>query len=357
MIMKAKRIISMLLVIALLACTPGITALAQSNIKVTLNGTLLSFDVPPQTIDGRTMVPMRAIFEALGAEVRWDGATQTIRATEGEKVITMQLGNPRMTIDGKELILDVPPQTVNGRTMVPVRAVSEGLDADVTWVSSTRTVEIKKGMFGPAEILAALPAMMPELAASNGYGNSLLYETQYFVRHFFEQELLPDAIYENSDAVIDILKTSDLAELEQNIWFLWIVVAATIVEGVLHTLGDLDSTGSPNDKTAFIFSRIIDYGLEPDNHVLDITIENVAKGGKAAIIKMSEPGWSLLCTYIAIVYVESLGLQIFTLERGYDSDSHFFCYIGEHDWGVIDKIDNSRSAFLRAINEEINALG
>ena len=109
---------------------------------VNLNGTPLAFDVPPQIIRDRTLVPMRQIFEEMGAAVDWAGDTQTITAVRDSIVITMQIGNPVMLANGEEIMLDVPPQIVMDRTLVPIRAVAEGLGANVAWDGENNTVEI-----------------------------------------------------------------------------------------------------------------------------------------------------------------------------------------------------------------------
>jgi len=90
----------------------------------------------------RTLVPLRAIFEALGATVDWDGATQTVTAKKDSDVIKLQIGSNEMTVNGKTVTLEVPAQLINGRTMVPVRAIAEAFGAEVYWDAATRTVKI-----------------------------------------------------------------------------------------------------------------------------------------------------------------------------------------------------------------------
>ena len=130
------------------------------GIRVFLNGERLAFDIPPQIINGRTMVPMRGIFEALGARVFWDEETQTIGAHLphyhhanvhlGNTGMDMQIGSNLMTITNRgitgiprQVELDVAPQIINDRTLVPLRAVSEVFGADVHWCGDTRTVNIR----------------------------------------------------------------------------------------------------------------------------------------------------------------------------------------------------------------------
>lgn len=115
---------------------------ATNEIKVLLNGTPVTFDQAPIIEAGRTLVPMRAIFEAMGATVEWEQATQTVTGTKGDIIIKMTIGNPVMTVNGKAITLDVAPKVLNGRTLVPVRAVAESFDADVKWDGTTQTVII-----------------------------------------------------------------------------------------------------------------------------------------------------------------------------------------------------------------------
>jgi len=111
-------------------------------VKVLLNGTQLFFDVRPQIIQDRTMVPMRKIFADFDMDIEWDNATKMVTATRGDTVITMQIGNPVMMVNEIAVTLDVVPQLVESRTLVPLRAVSEGLHADVQWDAETKTVTI-----------------------------------------------------------------------------------------------------------------------------------------------------------------------------------------------------------------------
>lgn len=111
-------------------------------IKVMLNDEKVLFDVLPTITDGRTLVPLRAIFEALGAKVEWNGETQTITATKDDKTVVLTIGSNEMTVDGETKTLDVSAQIIDGRTLVPVRAISEAFGCSVDWNDAERTVII-----------------------------------------------------------------------------------------------------------------------------------------------------------------------------------------------------------------------
>ncbi|MBQ7986375.1 MAG: DUF4375 domain-containing protein [Clostridia bacterium] len=141
--MKCKRIIVFLLTLVMMASVFSVQIFAKNEITILLDGQELLFDVPPQAIDNRIMVPMRKIFESMGAVVEWDGSTQAITAIKGDTIVIMQIDNEVINVSGKDIVLDVPPQAVNSRTLVPARAVAESLNAKVDWDGDTQTVIIK----------------------------------------------------------------------------------------------------------------------------------------------------------------------------------------------------------------------
>lgn len=128
-----KKIMSILLIMLLSMSIVVFPVSANNTLSVVLNGEPLDFDVQPQIINGRTMVPMRKIFETLGAMVNWDKNTQQITAKKNDTTIIMQINNNVLLVNGNNVILDVPPQLVDERTLVPVRAVAESFDIHVVW--------------------------------------------------------------------------------------------------------------------------------------------------------------------------------------------------------------------------------
>jgi len=114
----------------------------EPGIKVKVNGTKIKFDVPPMIQNGRTLIPLRACAEALGAQVQWLEKLQTAIITCNATRIAMPIGKSEYEIDGKETPIDVPAQIIDGRTLVPVRAISEAFGADVKWEEETKTVYI-----------------------------------------------------------------------------------------------------------------------------------------------------------------------------------------------------------------------
>lgn len=151
-----KRILTILAAALIIANAGAYEPMVMAeDITVVYEGETVDFDVPAQIIDDRTMVPMRKVFELFGMKVKWDSETQTITARKNSKTITMKIGEKEITLskgnldaDGNEIIeqtttCDVPPQVVNDRTLIPVRAVSELLELDVIWNEAESTVEIQ----------------------------------------------------------------------------------------------------------------------------------------------------------------------------------------------------------------------
>lgn len=111
-------------------------------VELYVNGDKLQTDVNPTIVSGRTLVPLRSIFEALGAEVYWDNNTQTATATKGGIAVKVSINSTTAYVNNISKVLDVPAQIIDSRTMVPARFVSEALNARVIWDSSTQTVYI-----------------------------------------------------------------------------------------------------------------------------------------------------------------------------------------------------------------------
>lgn len=120
----------------------SIATRAEERIPIIVDGMEIACDQPPVIIEGRTLVPLRAIFEALGAEVYWDNDARSVTATKEDTTIFLAIGSSVLYKNGEATYMDVPGQIINDRTMVPVRAVSEPFDAKVYWDNDTRTVRV-----------------------------------------------------------------------------------------------------------------------------------------------------------------------------------------------------------------------
>jgi len=156
--MMSKALVVLILVF--LGSLFGVFPAAAQTPKVIVDGRELYFDVPPVIEKGRVLVPLRGIFEALGAKVSWYAKKRMIVATKRcavhslgiyDRQVTLWIGRPvaeiKDTSDGTLInsqrpFLEVPPKILRNRTLVPLRFVSETLMAEVNWLADTRTVAI-----------------------------------------------------------------------------------------------------------------------------------------------------------------------------------------------------------------------
>ena len=149
-----KKILSVILALSFAASLLiGASSVSADEITVELDGNPIEFDVKPEIIDGRTMVPLRKIFEEIGALVKWDNDTQTVSARKNKKTITLSIDSADLQIDKGDtdeegnpiyetVTLEVPAQIVSGRTLVPARAISESFGLNVDWDEDNQKVII-----------------------------------------------------------------------------------------------------------------------------------------------------------------------------------------------------------------------
>ncbi len=143
--MKKRRFLACLMAAAMTACVPVTAAAAADEIQVFVDGQKLSFDQKPVVQNGRTLVPMRAIFEALGSEIEWNQAEKKVTAFWGINRLELSIGSCEISMgDGSVVTIDVPAQVMNGRTLVPLRAVSQCMGAEVLWDGSAKTININR---------------------------------------------------------------------------------------------------------------------------------------------------------------------------------------------------------------------
>ena len=126
------------LVAAALIGVSAVSAFAD-GVSVSVNDNVI--DAQAVIVDSRTLVPVRGVFEELGYTVDWDAETKTATLT-GDKTVVIQSGSTVFTVDGEEVTPEVPQQIIEGRFMLPLRAVGEAIGANVDWDAETKTVII-----------------------------------------------------------------------------------------------------------------------------------------------------------------------------------------------------------------------
>lgn len=139
-----KRILAaLLLAVILIASQPlNVPAQEQVPISVLIDGLSLNMDVSPVIQNDRTLVPFRAIAEAMNINVSWDDQTSTVNATDGKTTVRLQINNRTAYLNNIPMPLDVAPQIVDGRTLIPLRFFSEAYKCQVNWNGAINQVSI-----------------------------------------------------------------------------------------------------------------------------------------------------------------------------------------------------------------------
>lgn len=120
----------------------SVNCLAQ-DINVSLNGNLVNFpNQKPVVVDNRTLIPLRGVFDNMGYAINWNGSTKTVTLTKGSNAIVITIGASVYFLNGSSQSLDVPAQIINGSTMLPLRAIADATGAEVLWDAQTKIATI-----------------------------------------------------------------------------------------------------------------------------------------------------------------------------------------------------------------------
>jgi len=160
------------------------TPIETMGINLKMGSTYIYSDVEPTIINSRTMVPMRAIFEALKATVTWDEATATATGEKDGKIIKITRDSATAYVDGKEVTLDSPATIIDGRFLVPVRFIAESFGVEVNWDDFSKTVIFKDASVNGLETFKgpfvtkhnvenALSVEVAQQSGDDGAGNNI----------------------------------------------------------------------------------------------------------------------------------------------------------------------------------------
>ncbi|MCL6478656.1 MAG: hypothetical protein K6T65_09590 [Peptococcaceae bacterium] len=137
--------------LAIVIMALGVSLPAFASPRVAIDGKIMEFETPPAIELGTALVPMRQIFEYLGASVSWDAAAKKVTAQKDSTVITLTIGSRDAFINNKKVTLNLPAKIIDGRTMVPLRFISESLGAQVDWDQIQEIAVIKTAKPKPIE--------------------------------------------------------------------------------------------------------------------------------------------------------------------------------------------------------------
>ena len=147
---EQMKSLTVILLNAFLLLFSSVCYAGSDDIKVYINNSCVNYDTTPVNINNRVLVPVRATFDALGADIEWFGEIQTVIATSGSTLIALKIDNPLLIVFDvqtqgiKTIELDFPPVLLNSKTMIPLRAVAEIFDYQVNWSEENKSIFINK---------------------------------------------------------------------------------------------------------------------------------------------------------------------------------------------------------------------
>lgn len=333
-----KKITAAALSLCVSATALTAAVLAEGITSVYVNGAKLEFDVNPVIENDRTLVPMRAIFEALGAVVYWDEQTSTAIATKGNDTIQITIDHASLKKNGEEIALDVPARLIEGRTLVPIRAVSEGLGAGVEWDGSENRVII---------------SMDRDYNYMTDKQKALLKEKEEDIRGTFVNSRLPYAVtVEYPEIAAEINKKSQEAiDYAISCW----VDAAFDDILTIKRMDDPDfvipqgqTLGMMTDKFLITMKEA---GLDPADF-FDVTFEDLEGGRVMMLVNFKTTTHQFSGKYIGVVAIGDDQTRCFIAQPSSSSEGLFF---GEaydlSKFHAIGYCGFEVSGFVSAVNE------
>lgn len=350
-----------------------------SDISITVNGEELVSDVEPQIIDGRTMVPLRVIFEAVGASVEWNQEEATVTAKKDDTTIVMTIGKDEFYKNGESIKLDVPAQIAENRTLVPVRAISESLGCDVDWIADTKTVVITEEKEDTTitevttesttetttdeateattegwinEFLAK--DNKPRKVKSSEYEKSEMYIDHVDTRYYFEQTSLPIDLFENEKEYGKLIKENP-DKFADKINEKWNKATATVLVEKMIASEETIIINTEDGIEKYLEEFEKECHLTAGEN-FDVSVGKIDDDTYCALLAMADEDEMLLSSYIAIVYNEEYGFKYYTMEKTLsldESDQYMICGVFEGgsraSYGIV--IENNKELFLHVIDE------
>ena len=371
-----KKVLSVFAACCLLL-TAVVPVWAQPPISVVVDGAKLSFDVDPIIESDRTLVPMRGIFEALGAKVDWDAGTRTAKALKGNTSVWVTIDSNVMLKNGEDVALDAPARLIDDRTLVPVRAVSEGLGAEVDWDADTRTVTIttKKEETKPPEEEPALPPEEepeqpedePEQPAENEDGQTAgeedglpftalseadmetlkgFYNNR--IRYDFEQVSLARVALGDPDFAKKITsKTADVVDLVYQTWNKVVMGNIIAIQMDSETFYDVTTEVESEDALYEAYLPLVkEAGLEAGDY-FDVSFETLENGYPVLLVTFRETDAYVACKFIGVVALPNGAVRYFTAETDLVDPEHlYFCEVTAERRGTIGQTGFGKEEFL-----------
>ena len=365
------------LCMALVLIAEPVYGAGDRPIRVMVDGAELAFDVDPVIENDRTLVPMRLIFEALGAKVDWDEATRTALAVKGDVKISITIDSAELMKNSKAVALDAPARLIGGRTLVPVRAVSEGMGAKVDWDEVSRMVQIvtseepsqpekpeeqekpdktqkpaeqekpieqdskDPGPYIPDGFVDFAELSDVDMAALKARYNNL-------IRYDFEQLSLPRAvIIEHTSFAKEIKNKSKTAEsLARDVWNKIVISHLLEIQTNSETnyyIGDIDG----DELYETYLSIVKKAGLAAEDQ-FDISFETLANGYPMMLVTFRNTDTLMACKFLGAVAMPNGTVRYFTAETDLvNKDNLYFCEVTKTKRGTIGLMGFEKEEFIQ----------
>ena len=357
-----KKLISILVILALI-CTMTVSFAAEDGaIQVTVDDALIEFDVPPTSENGRTLVPMRYIFEALGADVEWVQQESKAVAVKGDITVEIGVDKNVMLRNSKEITLDVPAKAIDGRILVPVRAVAEAFDAKVDWVAQENLVKIVS-----AEKMAEAEQ---ENVVEYSWDTLSPKDTDAFVnsydkiRYTFEQGYLLNTMLQSSKEVIMAIDGNEesLKDFVNNSWDY--LMADVLLNMQLNSkdkyLVEIDENFT-QDELINHYKKITEEHKVSSNDIFKCTYEKTPKKKKVLLLTFNDTtprttiedsiNLTIFSKYIVLIGSGET-LRQFTLEQSpLDNTIYFLCEVEKDRRVNYGAVECTKEAVLKGIDE------
>jgi len=262
-----KKFISIILTVCMILSVSSVSVSANERLQtkdiitITIDGEYLDCSVYgqlPVAINGSTLVPLRSVFEALGATVKWDADTSSVVSFKDDVSIILALNSTQMYVSGEIKTLSVPAQSMNNRIMVPVRAIAEAFGCDVRWDGDTRTVVIS----------TLVSADSPEEVVKKAFEALFDLDTEELSKYAIDSS---ESFGDLSNAISSLTKTEGLTEDEAR---LAIEYTKKILDLCTVEVGDAVITGDTAVVNTTLYMPNFD-NFNMDNYLTDAQMEEL----------------------------------------------------------------------------------
>lgn len=328
----------------------SITSFAADDIKIFVDDKMLECPVSPIIENERTLVPMRAIFEALGAKVDWDGEKRTVTATRGEDVMKITIDSNELFKNDEAIALDVPAKIVDDSTLVPVRAVSESFDAKVSWDEGTQSVIIATEV-QPAETIAPTETVISNKEKKSNFSDEdleSLKSKKRVIRYQFEQQYFPSFVFGNKNSMYNnMMDINAFGELAFEQWDKLVRTVAIEIQTNSQTEYNMNEIMKEynNDLESYYNDVLSDAELDAEYMFYGATSMDSDAGIRYGVVIFNEADSMVDCKMLGISATKDGKVRYFTAENDIMTpESWFFCEVTESSRGTIgtfNKVDEA----------------